>query len=140
MKIETKFSPGDVVWKISNEKKTIFITCSFCDGSGKIEGKNGKHMMCSECHGTGGHREWKDCGWILSQNYPTLTIGEVRFKFTGEWDGCSALWSNYGPQSEKYEEKYMCRETGIGSGTLHNANHLFHTKEDAEAECERLNQ
>jgi hypothetical protein len=77
-----------------------------------------------------------------SKNYMVggpLTIGQVRKEvtFSPGIEGKS-MFSNYAPQSGD-EEQYMCVETGIGSGTLHNADKLFRTKEEAETEASRLN-
>ena len=105
MEMKTKFSPGDRVWNISNSKLMVEVACSFCAGAGKIEGKDGKTKSCPECYGRQTHRKWQDKGWNISQENPQLTIGQVRCKFTGEWDGVSATWANYGPQEEKYKEE-----------------------------------
>jgi len=33
----------------------------------------------------------------------------------------------------------MCKETGIGSGSVHKVNYLWPTKEEAQKECDRRN-
>ena len=139
MKFETKFSCGDVVWKISNTKIKVLFSCSFCAETGKIHGADGEKRSCPECYGRRSGQKWEDKGWTISQENPTLTIGQVRAQFTGKWEGSSDTYTNYGPQEEELKEEYMCRETGIGSGTIHKAKFLFATKEEASAECERLN-
>ena len=139
MKFETKFSPGDVVWNISNTKIKVLFSCSFCAGTGKIQGADGEKRSCPECYGRCSDYKWEDKGWTISQENPQLTIGQVRVKFTGEWEGISDTFSNYGPQGEEHKEEYMCRETGIGSGAIHRAERLFTTKKEAQAECDRLN-
>ena len=136
MKVETKFSPGDKVWSVNNSMVQKWTVCEFCDGEGELVGKNNKSRGCPECYRKGGKHEWISEGWHVGRE---LTIGQVRTEFTGSWCGCSNTFSNYGPQKEKYKEEYMCRETGIGSGSVHNAERLFATKEKATAEAKRLN-
>ena len=140
MKIETKFSNGDKVWHIWDEREKKFITCSFCQGSGHIVGKDGKERICPECYGKGGQYEYFAMKW---QVQTLLTIGQVRAEVTGEWEGSNdpggIEWENYKARPHSYEEQYMCRETGIRSGTLYDGNNLFATKEEAQAECDKRN-
>ena len=138
MEIETKFNINDKVWKINNRQIQVSIACSFCGGTGRIKGADESDRSCPECYGRQVNHRWEDKGWTICQENPQVTIGQVRCKFTGEWNGSSDLWSNYGAQKEKYEEQYMCHETGIGSGTLHCASRLFATEKEAQAECDRL--
>jgi len=138
MEIQTKFNFGDKPWKIWTTPKKIWEPCGFCGETGIIFGKDEKDRCCPECYGRKG--EWRHVneGWnVIGQ----LTIGEIRVEIRDE-DPRSfgdPMFDNYGPQNTSYKEEYMCRETGIGSGTLHNADTLFHTKAEAEAECENRN-
>ena len=140
MKIETKYNFGDKVWEISPEPKQIWLTCSFCNGLGEITGKDNKTRSCPECYDRKGRYISKNIGWRIREE---LTIGEVEVTIVGE-DPVGTpgheQFSNYGPQKAKYEEVYMCKETGIGSGSLHDVSTLWPTKEKAEAECERKNE
>jgi len=69
-----------------------------------------------------------------------LTIAEIRIKTRAEDPvGIDPTFDNYGPQEGFYEEKYMCKETGVGSGTVHDGSTLWPSKEEAQAECDRRN-
>ena len=87
MKIETRFSPGDLAW--------VF------DGS------------------VGAHQ---------------LTIGQVSVTvIDSPGTGGGAMFSNYKPQQGR-EERYMCVESGIGSGTVYTLDeHIFSDKEQCLA-------
>jgi hypothetical protein len=139
MKLETKFNCGDMVWKINHTRVMVELACKFCCGSGKINGKDGSETSCPKCYGKRVDKTWEDQGWHISQETPTLTIGEIRCKFTAEYKNSSSPFLNYGPQKEHYEEEYMCYETGIGSGTLHKVDSLFKTKAEAINACEMKN-
>ena len=99
MKIETKFSNGDVVYATQKD----YITSS------------------------------------LSVIGP-LTIGQVRVEVTDS-DGVdwNELFDNYKKQ-KKCTEKYMCVETGIGSGTLYNVIDMFTSKEEAVSFVKEYNE
>lgn len=86
--------------------------------------------------------------WMIGMfNWPSktymvggpMTIGQVRKEVTNSpgVDG-EEMFHNYMPQKSD-KEQYMCIETGIGSGTLHDADKLFRTKAAATAEAKRLN-
>ena len=48
-----------------------------------------------------------------------LTVGKITIEHTdSKGREGEEIFDNYKPQ-EKYEEKYMCDETGIGSGTYY---------------------
>ena len=87
MKIETRFSPGDLAW--------VF------DGS------------------VGAHQ---------------LTIGQVSVTvIDSPGTGVGALFSNYKPQQGR-EERYMCVETGVCSGTVYTLDvHIFADREQCLA-------
>lgn len=136
MKIETKFNTGDVVHNIFYGQIREWEECGFCAGSGRVEGKNGESTTCPECYGRRGDNRVVKTEYTLKG---TLTIGEVRVLYRCERKDADSVFDNYGPQEELKEETYMCYETGIGSGTLHNSDHLFSSAEEAQAECDRLN-
>jgi len=138
MKIYTKYSCGNKVFKVQQQFKTEFIKCNFCGGVKTIKGKDGSVAPCPTCHGHGGANVTLGKEWMIAG---TMTIGEVRFSYTGKSGGLDpdSIFSNYGPQDEKYEEAYMCYETGIGNGSIHHVNTLFPTEETAYAECKKRN-
>ena len=67
-----------------------------------------------------------------------LTIGQVRVEVTDS-PGIEGeeVFDNYKAQKETIEQ-YMCVETGVGSGTLHYAERLFSTRDEASTEAEKL--
>lgn len=89
------------------------------------------------------------CGdkvWYFSCGHPyQITVGQVRVEFTkskglsrGErFVGTVLSNDNTLPKSDKYEERYMCIETGIGSGSIHE---LGRTIFLTEAECLAANE
>jgi hypothetical protein len=139
MKFETQHSFGDVVYNIWRATEKVFVECGFCE-SGKIIGKDGTLRSCPECRGRNGEYHHKNLRWrIVGQ----LTIGEIRVEARAEdLQGFNpdTIFDNYGPQEGFYKESYMCRETGIGSGSVYRGEVLFKTKEEAQAECDRLNE
>jgi hypothetical protein len=62
-----------------------------------------------------------------------MTIGQVRVEVTDSpgIEG-ETMFDNYKEQKSA-KEVYMCIETGIGSGTLHDGERLFATKSEAKA-------
>ena len=138
MDFKTKFNFGDKVYTIYKKHKTVFIPCEFCNGTGRIEGLNHKTRICPECYGNKGSNKNIGLNWELGDDI--LTIGEIRVNCR-----CSSIsyydtpFSNYGDQIERYEESYMCYETGIRSGTIHSSNNLFISKDEALAECIKRN-
>jgi len=139
MEIHTKYNFGDKVWNIVTTPKQLFISCGFCNGSGRIVGKNGIFISCPECRGKGENSKWENQGWRVGNQ---LTIGEVRVEIRAE-DSIGfepdTIFANYGPQQAHHKENYMCRESGIGSGTLHDIDRLWPTKEEAQIECDKRN-
>lgn len=137
MDIKTKYNFGDKVQQIWMTKKTEFKKCSFCDGCGKIYGKDGNEKQCPQCYGRLGWDVQVGEGFAIEKE---LTIGEVRIEWKCDYKSDSDTpFDNYGDQTEYFKEVYMCYETGIGSGTLWPVERLFPTIEEAQAECDRLN-
>jgi hypothetical protein len=137
MKIDTKYSFEDVVWKIGYECPAVSVPCGFCGAKGRVTGADGKSRMCPECYGRCGHTEHRPQEWLVKGQ---LTIGQVGVKITGEYKADQdSMFDNYGSQKYERKEEYMCRETGIRSGSIHYVETLWPTKEEAQAECDRLN-
>jgi len=137
MELETKYNFGDKVHQIWKDFGQKWIECPFCSGEGRIFGKDKSMIFCPECLGRKGRTEQTVIKWAV---HNILTIGEVRVR-----SRCNYFpeeisdFDNYGPQTKEYEEKYMCYETGIGSGTVWNVEVLFPSDKEAQAECDRLN-
>ena len=137
MEINTKFNFKDRVYGILKKQKREWVKCGFCGGEGRIKGINQKNRMCPDCYGQRGRHIDIGLGWEIEY---ILTIGEVRIEYRCAHESDEyTMFDNYGSQKEKYTEKYMCYETGIGSGTLHNADNLFSTETEALEECDKRN-
>lgn len=135
MKIETKFSNGDRVYAITSERVKVWHPCGFCGATGRIAGADATDRSCPECVGRRGSYTYEDKGWNVE--LMPLTIGQVRVEITetpGSGDP-DEIFDNFKPRTD-YDERYMCVETGVGSGTLHNGEKLFATREAAIAACD----
>ncbi len=137
MKIETKFSNGDRVFRAyTNWGPSGQRDCEECGGTGrlKIEGKS----VTIAC--TNGCRHGKFSSYTFLPLTEQLTIGQVRVAITespgtdDERGGIKSTdgtgFSNYSPISKR-EEQYMCIETGIGSGSIYDVENLFVTEAEA---------
>jgi hypothetical protein len=143
--LTTKFSLGDQVWTIHSSHEEIKLPCRFCRGQGwlPVEGANEaqRSVKCPECGGSalirlGSWPEWR------AEPDP-LTIGQIQLRVydrAGVDNGQRA--DNLNPARvaalhEDDEEGYMAWSTGVGSGTVHHAEDLFASKEEAVEEAER---
>lgn len=121
MLVKTKFAMGERVWKAWKGSESYWEPCAFCDATGQISSADGNTIRpCPECYGRKGSKEWRSKKWLVQG---PLTVGEVRLEIN----------------ADTFEERYMCVETGIGSGTLHEAEHLFETEDEAQAYCDLRN-
>jgi hypothetical protein len=125
--IQTKYGFGDVVYVPRTEYASTRTPCVECDGKGtpKVEGKD-VSLVCPTCVGP-----WDEVrGWIERREWVAtserLTVGHVRVELNPEW-----------AQGEHPDKRqYMCRETGIGSGTLWSEDRMFLTRDEAVAAAE----
>jgi len=127
MKIETKYSLGDRVWKINQNKPKVWEPCPFCGGSKyqqsafadftKVTGLDGSKKRCPECQGRGGSHTYLELEWEITSN---LVIGQVSYEVS----------------TDKREESYMEDARG---GYVHYVDTLWPTKKEAQAECDRRN-
>jgi len=123
VKIETKYSIGDVVYHGTNESTAIRTACPDCQGTKEwtVVTPAGATMTtaCPTC-------ETLYCSTGYIERYErmpkvqTLTIGSVRFD-----------------SNERGDERtsYMCNETGVGSGSVWYESRLRETREEAEADA-----
>lgn len=129
--IETKFGIGDRVWVAGRTAEKRQHPCPDCLGSRKWEARSPAggvfEVACPRCGG--GYQSNRSLSLDYHAYVPTaqqMTIGQVR-AFAGTDD----------------ETEYMCRETGIGSGSLWRESVMFSSKDEAiaaaQAECDRLN-
>lgn len=128
MILESTFSNGDRVWTYDCTSHVVKIPCPVCKGKGKVT-VNDIEMRCSYAAGT------TFClGGEIVLHYKTkyfpkgpLTIGFVRVETTGK------------TSRARVDEQYMCKETGIGSGTTYRPGiHIFSTKKEAQEMCDTL--
>lgn len=137
MDIKTKFSNGDRVWRAyTNWQPVGERVCEECNGTGrlKIEGK-ALTIACPErCRGG------KFPVYNFAPLAEQLTIGQVRVSIadspgTGNQWGSITSYDGNGQTNysaiQKREEQYMCRETGIGSGSIYDVEDLFATEAEA---------
>lgn len=120
MQLTTKYSVGDVVYrKVKEYRDFRVVVCELCIGSGRvtIAGAEDRHAECPDCYGRG------ELGvdFPVPERAEALTIGQVQVITRAKTDRGAK------------EVTYMCKETGVGSGTLHREENLFLTAEEALA-------
>jgi len=120
MKFESKYNLDDTVYTIWSNQKQNIVKCPTCEGKGSYTLKDSIERSCPECYGRKTKTIFEKESWKIQK---TLTIGQIRIQET----------------EEEKEIKYMCYETGIGSGTIYSEETLFATKEKAQKECDTIN-
>jgi hypothetical protein len=116
-----KFDIGDKVFRAQVEQREVAKQCPDCLGQGIWSGITPAgeefEVPCSTC---GFGFKDKSPGTIQERRLTVtalpLTIGSIRIDTASR---------NENPVS------YMCKETGIGSGTIHHENNLFISEEEA---------
>jgi hypothetical protein len=122
--IETKYSIGDVVYFATTTKERRRHACPDCLGSEKwsVTSPAGTEysIACPRC--TRGYLADRDLSLDYTVYAPVvtrLTIGSVQFNSAaGSYDSGT---------------RYMCTETGVGSGSIYDEDRLFETEEGAHA-------
>jgi len=117
MEVKTKYSAGDTVYSAEANGEAKWIQCPDCLGtqSWKAITPAGEEIAieCPACHRgyecTGVIEEWSVDGTIYC-----FTIASVQF------------------DSSEAGTKYMCQETGVGSGRVWNEEDLYASREEAE--------
>lgn len=89
------------------------------------------------------HLNCGDTAWIFYGRYcegpQEAVVGKITFEYTD-----TVLYEDsetgYGEPVKELKEKYMCKETGVGSGTVFTyGEHIFKTREECEAKfAERI--
>lgn len=144
MELTTKYDIGQQVWRVWDRIEREIETCSICGGAGKVPVVGiGDLITCPKCYGKGEMQSGEQFVRTLVSREP-FTIGQIQLMIEGPTygrDDDRQLWevdrSNMGPRSEKREERYMCVETGVGSGSIYYAKELFPSLEEAEEEARR---
>lgn len=121
MDINTKFNVGDVVYEIAFTAKEIEEKCLACNGEKTILLPNGKKYGCPACYGDGKKVVRTEKKWYIldGDEYYSRPIGEIRVEVKGK----------------DVEINYLRKKTG----SLIKEERCFKTKEEAQAECDRLN-
>lgn len=127
--IETKFSIGDVVYCAGTETARKQHPCPDCNGTRKwsvTSPAGGNYEIgCPRC--TTRYLSDRDLSLDYTAHVPRvqrLTIGSVQF--------------NSAPGSYDSGSRYMCLETGVGSGSVYNEGRLFATEAAALAAAEAM--
>lgn len=124
MKITTKYTVGDTVYrKAPSYRDYREVSCELCVGTGEvtIAGAEDRKAKCPDCYGRG----TRGVDFPVPSLAQELTIGQV-----------NVMTRNKTDRGEK-EVTYMCKETGVGSGTVHREEHLFESAEEALASGEK---
>lgn len=115
--IRTKYNLKQVVYNAYCENSAYYVKCEDCDGTGfwQVSGKDVK-VGCQTCNKD--QKYWNTPGKIQCFKYfprvQELTIGQVQATI-----------------GHKPEVRYMCKETGLGSGTLWNERSLTDSEDKA---------
>lgn len=144
--LTTKFSLGDQVWKIYCDRETIKLPCRDCLGTGwvraQLAGDRTEKVRCPR-HTSGNGMATVHLGtWPEWRVGAPLVIGMIQLRVVDrsrhKEDSHRPL-TNRDPDRVMAEdaENYMAWESGIGTGTIHYAEDLFGTPEEAEEEAER---
>lgn len=158
--IKTRFSLGERVWKLSQDRATFELPCVFCRGTGRFKvtgaAERQRDVDCPECRGyrhdgIGGGlgrpaviRFGAAPTWSVST--AELTIGMIearRFDHSQERpEQQHREKSNRDPSWQREDEdRYMCWETGVGGGSVYGGSSsnsdIFGSEEEAAAEADR---
>jgi hypothetical protein len=120
--ITTKYSIGDKVFHAGTTTERKKHPCPDCKGERKWTAKSPAGadytFDCPRCSAS--YNSDTDLTLDYTASVPTvreLTIGSVQFNSAGgSWDSGA---------------RYMCRETGVGSGSVYSESDLFPSEEDA---------
>lgn len=118
MQLTTKYSVGDVVYrKVKEYRDYREVPCELCTATGRvaISEAAGRYAECPDCYGRG----VKGVDFPVPERAEALTIGQVRVVTEGKTDRAAK------------EVSYMCKETGVGTGTVHKEENLFLSAEEA---------
>lgn len=127
--IETKYSVGDVVYCAGTTTTRKQHPCPDCLGERKWRAVSPAgteyDFACPRCSAS--YNSDRDLTLDYTAHVPSvrrLTIGSVQFNSAnGSWDSGA---------------RYMCRETGVGSGSVYDEARLFETEADALAASELM--
>jgi hypothetical protein len=123
--IETKYGVGDVVWRAGITTESRAHQCPDCLGE--------KKWSCRSPAGGEFEIPCPRCGDVY-QSDRALSLKYAWWVPTTERLTIGSIQAGVGnPDSYDYGNRYMCLETGVGSGTVYGEADLFPTKEEALA-------
>lgn len=139
MKLETKYDIGQRLFSLTEASvQRPPVQCAACEGSGQVD-LRGERYHCPLCNGrktTQAH----DRGWVVGASG---CVGSIEVEHESLKD------TTYYPSGYNFDDlalgsmitvvKYMLDSTGVGSGTVHYEPNLFHSRKEAQAECDRRN-
>lgn len=124
MKLESKYEIGDAVYGASYESVTLHEPCPDCNGTmlWTATSPNGLTLSvdCPTCWGAWGSTGKIGKHTVLPVARP-LTIGRVTYESDFSPDG----------RADQMTFKYMCVETGVGSGQVYRESELYDNHDDA---------
>lgn len=121
--LTTRFDLDQQVWKFDIEQGRVKVVCETCNGRGKVTvGARDSSVYCPDCGAKG--YEFIDERWKTFTLRP-LTVGQIRALATISTDDPHT-------DADGNRVEYMCRETGVGSGTIHHEGDLFADSVEAE--------
>lgn len=127
--IETKYSVGDVVYFASTVSTRKKHDCPDCLGTRKWSAQSPAgstfEFACPRC--TASYQSDRDLSLDYTAYAPAagrLTIGSIQV--------------NTAPGAYDHGTRYMCVETGVGSGSIYNEDRLFETEAEAMAAAQAL--
>lgn len=121
-KFESEFNINDTVYHATVYWMHKPRECVTCAGQAHLTAISaiGTHKIpCPTCAGKG-----NDGFYEYDPLVEKLTVGSIRLDTT----------------SKKSIFEYMCKETGVGSGTLYSESRLFHSEKEAKKQAELLAQ
>ena len=131
MILATKFDIGQTVWLIRQETTPVTRPCAVCDGRGYLDLVKGGNVRCTN-------------QWVSTER---CNDGLVTLRITQPWTVIRQLTVGQvevrSPQhfydGRDESVRYMCEETGVGSGSVYYEPNLFASQEEAQAECDERN-
>ena len=126
MVMQSKFNLGDKIYRLGglyiDYPNKQYKECNVCSSTGQVT-INGETFRCPKC---GGKVETDYSVSHYHRGKPSqiaYTIGQISIRV----------------QKDKIEVRYMCEETGIGSGTVYDENECFATYEEAVLATDKEN-
>ena len=119
MEIETTYAVGDEIYLIESQRVLESNNCPACGGTGDVRGIDNLIYDCSNCEGNG----------IVGLKKRVWNVREAPFKI-------AHLYVEVG---EKTQLEEYCEDPSGGS-QYYGHERLFPTREEAQAECNRLNE